>query len=1337
MQTAADASSLEAMEPHQRILLEQRLLARRKTGPAHAAIPRRGNSEPCALSFAQSRLWVLEQLNQVAGNYNITRAYRIRGALNVEALRAALGAVLERHEALRTRFRMQSGVPHQVVVPYQPLAMQTIDLRECADSTRELDGFVQRIAFGAFDLAAEDMLRAGVARLDEQEFALVIALHHIAADGWSLGVLDRELEHFYTAFDRGLPAGLPPLPLQYSDFSEWQRDTLRGEALERQLAYWRRQLAGLPALELPADRPRPAHPSYRGDKERFTIPAVLVTSLRELARARGATLYMTLLAAFQVLLLRYAGQEDVAVGAPIAGRKRTEIEGLIGFFVNTLVMRGDLSGNPTFSKLLTRTRERAIDAYSHQDLPFEKLVEELRPERDLSRNPLFQVMFSLENAPESEPKLPGLAITRLPLPRDTAKFDLTLSLTGSDGALEGAFEFSTDLFDASTIARMAGHFRQLLEGIAADPERGIAELPMLTAAELHQLQVQWNDTASDYPKDRCIPDLFHEQAARHPDAVALVHGDDLLTYRELDARANRLARHLRSLGAGPEAAVGICMERSPDLVAGMLGVLKAGGAYVPLDPNYPRERLSFMLRDTDVRVILTHRALLDQLPAHDSRVVCLDRDAPVIDACSSDRLPPATAADALAYVIYTSGSTGQPKGVMVPHRGVARLVCNTNYVQLGTDDCVAHLSNPSFDAATFEVWGALLNGARLAIIPREIALDPPRLVAQLRRDGITVLFLTTALFNAIVRFQPGAFAGVKHVLFGGEAVDPRWVRECLAAGAPGRLLHVYGPTETVTFATWHQVEAVAADERTIPIGRPIANMRLAVLDRHRQPVPVGVTGELYIGGDGLAHGYWRRPDLTAERFVLDPFATGTGARMYRTGDLVRQVPDGNIVFLGRLDQQVKLRGFRIEPGEIEAALLHGAPLREALVVLREDSPGDRRLVAYVVAAAAAPTDADLRTMLKAKLPEYMLPAAFVALPALPLTPNGKIDRMALPAPASGRDGNKSDCVAPRDSTELHLVKIWEDLLNLGPIGMRDNFFEVGGHSLLAVQLMDRIEKAFHRRLPLDTLWFRGGTVEALARILRDESPSGPEPEIVAMKKGSRRPLFVVHTMGGNLFHYYDLARRLDAEQTVYGLQARGVYGAGCPDHTVEAIAAHCIDSMRTVQPDGPYLVAGFSSGGVVAFEMAQQLAAARQPVALLALLDTYPPQAGTARIWIEELNAIRRRKLKLRHLQELAYFSVLHLLNLDGLRRMRTVGEAHRWAHWSYRPRPYAHPIAFFVAKVSAERAGADNLGWIRWANDNVRIHRLPGNHGDLVKPPVVDELATLLQACIDGVAGS
>ena len=855
-------------------------------------------------------------------------------------------------------------------------------------------------------------------------------------------------------------------------------------------------------LELPTDRPRPQFQTFNGSVLSLDLPVEVSEKLEALSRREGATLFMRLLAAFDVLLSRYTGQTDISVGTPIADRNRAEMEGLIGFFINTLVLRVQMDGRESYRELLSRVREVSLGAYGHQDVPFERLVEELQPERDLSHTPLFQVAFALQNVPHEQMELEGLSLRSEESDNRTAKFNLVLILQETDAGLQGSLTYNTDLFDASTIERMVRHFTILLSAIAANPDQPIAALPMLTEAERDRLLVEWNDTERPYPRESCIQSLFEEQVARTPTAVAVAHGEQHLSYEELNRRANQLAHYLQKQGVGPDVLVGICFERGIELIVGLLGILKAGGAYVPFDPNYPPQRLSFMLNDSGLAALLTQESLRERLPEHQLQRICLDTDWKLIAQESDKDVISEVQPENLAYVIYTSGSTGNPKGVYITHRGVIRLVVNTDYAELRSSDKIAQCSNAAFDAATFEIWGALLHGAQLIVLDREVILSPPAFAAQLQESGITVLFVTTPLFNHFADQTPRAFANLRYVFFGADVVDPQWVRRVLENGAPKHLVHAYGPTENATYSSCYQVQEVRKGANTVPIGRPIANSQAYLLDKNLEPVPIGVAGELYLGGDGLARGYLGRPELTAEKFVPHPFAQD-GARLYRTGDLGRYLPDGNIEFLGRVDHQVKLRGFRIELGEIESALNSHPELRESVVVLSEDET-DKRLIGYVVATedaavTVAITAGGLRDYLKEHLPEYMVPAAFVFLEKLPLTANGKVDRRALPAPERADGG--VEYVAPRTVVEEVLLGLWEDVLGAKQVGVHDNFFELGGHSLLAMQLMSRVRQSFGVELALRAL-FESPSVAQIAQLLVsvEETPGRIEKIAAAIKK---------------------------------------------------------------------------------------------------------------------------------------------------------------------------------------------------------------------------------------------
>jgi len=894
------------------------------------------------LSFAQQRLWLLDQLEPDSAFYNMPQAIRMSGALNAEALRQTLESIVVRHEALRTTFVEVDGRPTQVIPPAPNVAMPIIALNELPEGEREVE--VSRLANEEaqrpFDLARGPLMRATLLRLDEEEHVLLLTMHHIVGDGWSYGVFVRELTALYEAFNQGRPSPLPELPIQYVDFAHWQRQWFQGKVLEEQLAYWKQQLGDdLPVLELPTDRPRPAVQTFRGARQSAMLSKSLLEALRTLSRQEGMTVFMTLLAAFQTLLSRYANQDDIVVGSPIANRTRAELEGLIGFFVNTLVLRTDLSGDPSFRQLLGRVREMALRAYAHQDLPFEKLVEELQPERDLSRNPLFQVMFVLQNAPARALKLSGLTLRPLAVDSGTAKFDLTLFMFEGEDGLRARWEYNSDLFDAATITRMLGHFQTLLEGIIANPEQRISELPLLSDAERQQVLVEWNKTQTAYPRGSSIHELFEAQVERTPDTIAVGFEQEQLSYGELNGRANQLARYLQSRGVGPEVLVGIMMHRSVEMVVGLLGILKAGGAYVPLDSDYPQERLRFMLQDTTPPVLLTQARFLEGLPQSEAEVVCLDTDWKAIVQERTENLSGAAKAENLAYVIYTSGSTGRPKGVAIEHHSTVALLHWAREI-FTPEQLAGVLASTSicFDLSIFELFVPLSWGG--TVILAENALHLPTLPAAPR---VTLVNTVPSAIAELLRMG-GVPASVRTVNLAGEPLQTQLVQQLYEQGTIERVYDLYGPSEDTTYSTF----ALRSAKGRATIGRPIANTQTYVLDWRLQPAPIGVPGELYIGGEGLARGYLNRPELTAERFIRNPFSKEPAARLYKTGDMVRYLPDGNLEFLGRKDHQVKLRGFRIELGEIEAALNQHPAVEQAVVLAREDVPGDKRLVAYVV-----------------------------------------------------------------------------------------------------------------------------------------------------------------------------------------------------------------------------------------------------------------------------------------------------------------------------------------------------------------------------------------------------
>ncbi|MBD1937334.1 non-ribosomal peptide synthetase [Microcoleus sp. FACHB-68] len=1334
-------------------------------------------------SFAQQRLWFLHRL--VPGNpfYNVGCALRLTGTLDLAALQQTFNEIVRRHETLRTTFITIEGQPMQAIAPCLNVSIAIAPLQHLPATERETAAQrrVKAEFERPFNLTAGPLIRVTLLQMDAAESLLMLNLHHIVADGWSMGVLIREIGTLYSAFaakdaELSHSPALPELPIQYADFAEWQREWLRESVQETQLAYWRRQLDGIGVLNLPTDRPRPAVPTYRGAKQLWVLPPALSEALEALSSRQGVTLFITLLAAFQTLLYRYTGTEDIAVGSPIAGRNRSEIESLIGFFVNSLVLRTNLSGNPTFLELLSRVKEVALGAYAHQDLPFEKLVEELHPERDLSRNPLFQIAFSLQNTPVEALELPGLNLKLFEFDPGTAKLDLEFHLWQDLEGLKGQVVYSTDLFEATTISRMLGHFQVVLENIIIDPEQRIGYLQILTAPEKNQIFGYFNQNI--FKNQECFHHLFEGQVKQSPEAVAVVFENQSLTYHELNERANQLAHYLQKMGVKPEVLVGICLERSIEMIVTLLGIFKAGGAYLPLDPSYPQDRLNFMLEDAQVSILITDSISTPvslgnrENQQHELSIIYWDKDRNNIARQSKENPSSNVTTGNLAYVIYTSGSTGKPKGVLVEHRGLCNMAeSQIDAFNLKPSHRVLQFASLSFDASIFEIVMALQAGATLYLAKKESLLPGQPLIQLLQKQAITHITLPPA---ALAVLPAEKLPALQTIICAGESCPQNIVKRW-AAGR--RFFNAYGPTETTVWATLAEI----SDERKKPsIGRPILNTQVYILDRNLQPAPIGITGELYIAGDGLARGYLCRPELTAERFIPNPFMEAgkkgkissiKPSRLYKTGDLARYLPEGKIEFLGRIDQQVKIRGFRIELGEIEAVINQYSAIQKAVVIALEDISVNKRIVAYLVPAHPISEPSSLintlRQFLKDKLPKHMVPSEYVILDSLPATPNGKVDRRALPAPnALTRLQHQKTFISPRTPTESKLAKIWAEVLNLEQVSVGDSFFDLGGDSLLAIRLLEQIQTQFNRELPLSSL-FLSPTIESLANTLSTQTNSLKwSPLVPIQPKGSNPPFFCVHPIFGVVFPYYELAYCLGENQPFYGLQPLGIDGEQSPLTRIEEMAAYYIKALREVQPNGPYFLGGWSFGGLVAFEMAQQLQKAGEEVGLLALLDTAAPVAGnkfsfwngckflfnTVRrsIWpfildylyltsVSEkqkthLSKIFQRKnrgswkliLKRAVMVNLMpQEAKLRRVNELTIRSMFRVFQANSQATLSYTPKTYPNRITLFK---SCEQANADSqdptMGWSELTESGTDIHLVAGNHLEMMKTPNVQMLA-------------
>jgi amino acid adenylation domain-containing protein len=1311
------------------------------------------------LSFSQQRLWLLDQLERGNVAYNMARAIRLRGPLRVSALEKSLTEIVRRHRVLRSTFSIAAnGDPVQVVSPSYTVRVPITDLTLVPQVERETELRLQLTADARqpFDLGKGPLMRVALFRLAHQQHVFSVVMHHIVSDGGSLGVFFSELAVLYEVYCLGQPSPLPELGVQYSDFAQWQRSWLRGEILKEPLSYWRQQLGNLSVLDLPADRQRPAVPSYRGARHRLLLPSHVDQKLKELSQREGATLFMTLLAAFQVLLHRYTDETDISVGSLIANRDRLETERLIGCFVNTVVLRCDLSGNPCFRELLERVRKTAVGAYSHQEVSFEKVIQELQPARDLARSPLFQVMLVLHNAPLQDLQLLDLQCDTAEVELGTAKFDLTLEISECKYGLWCLFEYSTDLFDAATIARMAVHFITLLDAIIADPDQPISALPLLTAHERQLMLLEWNATQADFPKHKCFHELFTDQAKRTPERGAVVLTNSELTYGELNARANQLAHCLVRHGAGPEILVGICVERSQEMIIGLLAIMKAGGAYVPLDVGYPPDRLALILSDCQPRLLLTQEHLRHKLPRHGAEVLCLDRDWATIAQESKDEPPTILSPDNTAYVIYTSGSTGKPKGVAVAHKGLVNFLASMQREPgIESGDVLVALTTLAFDIAGLELYLPLISGARVVIAGSETASDPLKLQRLIAAHVPTIMQATPATWHMLIDSGWQGDRTLK-ILCGGEALPRDLANQLVDRAAV--VWNMYGPTETTIWSTVRRVKKYE-EQPVVPIGRPIANTQVYILDGDGSPVPIGVTGEIHIGGTGVATGYFNCPDLTAVRFIPDPFSNEPGSRLYRTGDMGRYLPDGDIEYRGRTDQQVKIRGFRIEPGEIEALLRQHPAVKECLVVPREGKAGEKQLAAYVVARyQTAPTAGELRDYLKENLPEYMLPATYVMLDAVPMTPNGKIDHKALPSPEPSVLAARKRFSQSSDPLEVQLTKIWEKLLGIRPIGPADNFFELGGHSLLVVRLFTEIHKVFGKHVPIATL-FRAPTAETLAEALRQEGCASSWSSLVPIQAaGSNPPFFCVHSLNANLVSYRRLAAHLGKDQPVYGLQPQGLDGKRAPHTSIQEMAKHYLEEIRTVQPEGPYYLGGVCLGGIVAFEMAQQLRMQGQEVALLAMIDSYYPKCpaffrhGRFRSTIaSRADYHLGEMLRLTSKEKLAYVLAnigrrtgsrvkrfTGRLNPDPAREdlfqsiLQQVMAANSQAELSYVPHVYPGKITLFWCSEQPIRANQDwRLGWSEVAGGGLEVHGIPGRHLTMLTEPNISVLAGELRAAL------
>ncbi len=1326
---------------------------------------------PMVLSFSQERMWVLHHLDPHSAAYNVAGATLLEGSLDVDALRRSFALVLERHEVLRTSYPTIDGEAGVLIAASVTLPFAMVDVADRPDPQAAALAAASDLAHAPFDIAAAPLIRAALYRLGPDRHLLSVCMHHLVTDAWSVGLLVADLLAFYDAFAAGrTPAPAPP-GLGYVDYAHWQRQHLTDEHLSRQLAYWKSQLEGAKPVELPSDHPRSQPRTSAGAYLPLPLGDTLVESLTALSVARGTTLFMIMLAAFEVLLHRYTGESDLVVGVPVANRNRLASESLMGTLVNTLALRLRFDPDVSFAQLLTQVREVALDAYANQDLPFERLISQLPVERRRGESPLVSVMFDFQNAP-TPGSAGALQVSPVTLSRGASQFDLSLLVFDTQLGRLASIEYSTDLFDADAMRRLLGHYASILESIALNPEIPISRIPLLGAGERRELLALGSGALHPATAIPSIEESFAAQLLRTPQAPAIVDEDGCLSYQDLERAAARLARRLESFGARPGERIAILLERDRNIPIAMLATLKTGAAYVPLDPRHPAERLRFTLQDCEPRVVITRKHSLDIVPPGlSAHCLCLDDlgDDPHAASDASPMTVPARDPARAAYILYTSGSTGRPKGVEVSVGALTHFLRSmSRQPGLHSSDRLLAVTTVAFDIAGLELWLPLVTGACVRLVPSDVAADGPALLRLMRAWRPTLMQATPATWKMLLEACWRGDPALK-VLCGGEAFPHELARALISRSHS--VWNMYGPTETTIWSTVHKV--TARDGPKIPIGAPIDDTRIYILDRHGELQPWGVAGEIFIGGAGVANGYFRLPDLTRQCFVPDGFADAPDARMYRTGDAGRLRFDGRFECLARLDDQIKLRGFRIEPGEIEALIKHDARIRDAVVIAREDRPGDQRLVAYYVAAesgAPMPTlEGDLAEALQRRLPSYMIPSAFLALDTLPMTPNGKIDRRRLPAP-SDEQRLGTAYLAPRDQIEYALVQLWEALLGRQRIGIRDDFFRLGGHSLLAVRLYARIEKQFGTALPLATLLERP-TIEYLADQIRRAQPTrSPEPAsraaapaaapsfsflVPIQPSGSGPALFCVHGAGGHVLNFWNLSQRLGPKYPLYGFQARGIDGRTKPFARIEEMADEYLRELRTLQPQGPYYLTGYCGGGIIAFEMARKLRAAGQAVALLALLDSYRPGVATGaardRRWARVIRSEgfsdlwRRATARLR--RDLRETSLVLSIGMHrALGKPMPFEVRDFWLTQSFLKSARRYPPGIYPGKLTVLRATqvdpellgvGPELGWSEFAKGGIQAFDVPGDHHSLLQEPHIGVLAATLKECLEAAAHS